>query len=94
MTEDEFDGYSEPKGHWQRVSPDSIFTKDLKKFTVPVCKEAINETLDLNEEQLEEWIDKNSDGNFVQKWKAAYIKAHHPLKVTLLTVEKFSPDSD
>jgi hypothetical protein len=46
-----------------------------------IGKKAIKETIDMKENELNEWIEKRKNGSWFANFEAVYIENHHPLKI-------------
>jgi len=79
--EDDFGGHCGPKGYWRREEPDVISPKGVMRIKIMISKKAIKETIDMEEDELNEWIEKRKNGSWFANFEAVYIENHHPLKI-------------
>jgi len=78
---DDFGGHCGPKGYWRREEPDVISPKGVMRIKIKISKKAIKETIDMEEDELNEWIEKRKNGSWFANFAAVYIDNHHPLKI-------------
>jgi hypothetical protein len=57
------------------------YKKGRNQIKMMISTEAIKETIDMEEDELNEWIEKKKNGSWFGKFKAFYIENHHPLKI-------------
>jgi len=79
--EDDFGGHCGPKNYWRREEPDTVSPEGVIQIKIIISKKAIKETIDMKEDELNEWIEKRKNGSWFANFETIYIENHHPLKI-------------